>query len=121
MKPGGTSEQIARSTRRCTSASSVPLSTVSYSSMRVSGRSLRKQLEAAQQQPGRKHDLDRELQLALPTRRQVAAGPLERLGLLAAARVARRYSTSPLPVSRALRPLISNSFTCSSASIFCTA
>jgi len=38
-KPGGMREQMARSTRRCISASSVPLSTVSYSSMCVCGRS----------------------------------------------------------------------------------
>ena len=82
MNPGGISEQIARSTRRCSSASSVPLSTVSYSSMRVSGRSRRKQRQALQQQPGRKDDLHRQLQLALPAGRERAAGPFERLGLL---------------------------------------
>ena len=60
----------------------MPLSTVSYSSMRVCGRSSREAREALQQQPGRKDDLHREPQLRFPARREAARRAFERTGFL---------------------------------------
>jgi hypothetical protein len=46
------------------------------------GSLLRKQLEAAQQQPGGKDDFHRKLEFAFPPGREGTAGTFERLGLL---------------------------------------